>query len=66
MDNIKYKSINLKLSEKVFKDVKKSLLIRKIADNSGGLHDQLLIKIIKFITDNEKEVSIEYKEERLK
>ena len=37
-----------------------------MADNISGITDQVLIKIIKYITDNEKEVQIEFKEEREK
>ena len=37
-----------------------------MADNTNGITDQLLIKIIKYISDKEKEVQIEYKKEREK
>ena len=64
MSKIKYKKIELKISEKVFSDVKQSLFIRKMADNASGLNDQVLVKIIKFITDGEDKVEISYKTER--
>lgn len=64
MASIKYKTIKLKISEKVFRDVQNSLITRGMADNISGITDQVLIKIIKYITDNEKEVQIEFKEER--
>ena len=64
MNEIKYKKIELNISENVFKDIKQSLLIRKMADNASGLNDQVLVKIIKFITDGEDKVEISYKTER--
>ena len=64
MNKIKYKKIKLKISEKVFRDVQNTLITRGMADNISGITDQVLIKIIKYITDNEKEVQIEFKEER--
>ena len=64
MASIKYKTIKLKISEKVFRNVQNSLITRGMADNISGITDQGLIKIIKYITDNEKEVQIEFKEER--
>ena len=66
MSKIKYKSIKLKISEKVFKDIQNSLITRGMADNLSGITDQVLIKIMKYITDNEKEVQIEFKKEREK
>jgi len=64
MSKIKYKHIKLKISHKVFRDVQNSLIARGMADNTSGITDQVLIKIIKNITDEEKEVQIEYKKER--
>jgi len=66
MAKIKYKTIKLKISESVFKDLQSALIIRTMADNKSGLNDQVLIKIMKYITDNEKIVQIEYKKEREK
>ena len=66
MNKIKYKKIKLKISEKVFRDVKTLLIARGLADNTDGITDQVLIKIIRYITDNKKEVQIEYKKEREK
>lgn len=64
MSEIKYKHIKLKISHKVFRDVQNSLITRAMADNTNGITDQILIKIIKYISDKEKEVQIEYKKER--
>jgi hypothetical protein len=64
MNKIKYKKIELKISEKLFRDVQNSLITRGMADNLNGIPDQVLIKIIRYITDNKKEVQIEYKKER--
>ena len=64
MNKIKYKSIEVKISEKVFRDVKNTLISKGMADNTNGITDQVLIKIIRHITDKEKEVQIEYKKER--
>ena len=61
---IKYKSIKIKISEKVFRDIKNTLIIKGMTDNTNGITDQVLIKIIRHITDKEKEVQIEYKKER--
>ena len=61
---IKYKHIKLKISHKVFRDVKNTLISKGMADNTNGITDQVLIKIIRHITDKEKEVQIEYKKER--
>ena len=66
MSEIKYKHIKLKISHKVFRDVQTLLIARGLADNTEGITDQVLIKIIKHITDNKKEVQIEYKKEREK
>jgi len=66
MNKIKYRKIELKISNKVFRDVQNSLITRGLADNTEGITDQVLIKIIKHITDNKKEVQIEYKKEREK
>jgi hypothetical protein len=66
MNKIKYKKIELKISNKVFRDVQNSLITRGLADNTEGITDQVLIKIIRYITDNKKEVQIEYKKEREK
>ena len=63
---IKYKSIKIKISEKVFRDVKNTLITKGMADNINGITDQVLVKIIKSMTDKEKEVQIEYKTEREK
>jgi hypothetical protein len=64
MSKIKYKKIGVKISEKVFRDVKNTLITKGMADNIGGITDQVLVKIIKSMTDKEKEVQIEYKTER--
>ena len=66
MSEIKYKHIKLKISHKVFQDVQNSLITRAMADNTSGITDAILIKIIKYISDKEKEVQIEYKKEREK
>tara|TARA_R110002020_G_scaffold3805_6_gene16862 strand:+ start:212 stop:412 length:201 start_codon:yes stop_codon:yes gene_type:complete len=66
MNKIKYKKIELKISNKVFRDVQNSLIARGLADNTDGITDQVLIKIIRHMTDKEKEVQIEYKKEREK
>ena len=66
MAKIKYKTIKLKISENIFKDLKSSLIMRTMAGNKSGVNDQVLIKIMKYITDNEKIVQIEYKKEREK
>tara|TARA_R110000823_G_C15909133_1_gene497591 strand:+ start:1549 stop:1749 length:201 start_codon:yes stop_codon:yes gene_type:complete len=66
MNKIKYKKIELKISNKVFRDVQNSLIARGLADNTDGITDQVLIKIIRHMTDNKKEVQIEYKKEREK
>tara|TARA_R100000781_G_scaffold68279_1_gene42985 strand:- start:1175 stop:1375 length:201 start_codon:yes stop_codon:yes gene_type:complete len=66
MSEIKYKHIKLKISQKVFRDVQNSLIARGLADNTDGITDQVLIKIIRHMTDNKKEVQIEYKKEREK
>jgi len=63
MSKIKYKSIKIKISEKVFRDVKNTLITRGMADNINGIADQVLVKIIKSMTDKEKEVEIKYKTE---
>ena len=60
---IKYKSIKIKISEKVFRDVKNTLITKGMADNINGIADQVLVKIIKSMTDKEKEVEIKYKTE---
>ena len=64
MSKIKYKKIGVKISEKVFRDVRNTLITKGMADNIGGITDQVLVKIIKSMTDKEKEVQIEYKTER--
>lgn len=64
MDKIKYKKIELNISEKVFSKMKQDIIIRKMADNAYGLNDQILIKIVKYITDGEDKVEISYKTER--
>ena len=66
MAKIKYKTIKLKISESVFRDLQSALIIRTMADNKSGINDQVLLKIMKYITDNEKIVQIEYKKEREK
>lgn len=66
MSEIKYKHIKLKISQKVFRDVKNTLISKGMADNIGGITDQVLVKIIKSMTDKEKQVKIEYKTEREK
>jgi|TARA_R100000458_G_C8073580_1_gene111321 hypothetical protein len=64
MSKIKYKKIGVKISEKVFRDVKNTLITKGMADNIGGITDQVLVKIIKSMTDKEKEVEIKYKTEK--
>lgn len=64
MSKIKYKSIKIKISEKVFRDVKNTLITKGMADNINGIADQVLVKIIKSMTDKEKEVEIKYKTEK--
>jgi len=64
MSKIKYKKIGLKISEKVFRDVKNTLITKGMADNINGITDQVLVKIIKSMTDKEKEVEIKYKTEK--
>ena len=66
MSKIKYKKIGVKISEKVFRDVKNTLITKGMADNIGGITDKVLVKIIKSMTEKEKEVQIEYKTEREK
>ena len=63
---IKYKHIKLKISQKVFRDVKNTLITKGMADNINGIADQVLVKIIKSMTDKEKEVEIKYKTEKEK
>ena len=63
MSKIKYKHIKLKISHKVFRDVKNTLITKGMADNINGIADQVLVKIIKSMTDKEKEVEIKYKTE---
>ena len=63
MSKIKYKKIRVKISEKVFRDVKNTLITKGMADNINGITDQVLVKIIKSMTDKEKEVQIKYKTE---
>ena len=64
MSKIKYKKIEVKISEKVFRDVKNTLITKGMADNINGIADQVLVKIIKSMTDKEKEVEIKYKTEK--
>ena len=64
MSEIEYKHIKLKISEKVFRDVKNTLITKGMADNINGIADQVLVKIIKSMTDKEKEVEIKYKTEK--
>jgi len=64
MSKIKYKKIKIKISEKVFRDVRNTLITKGMADNIGGITDQVLVKIIKSMTDKEKEVEIKYKTEK--
>tara|TARA_Y100001938_G_scaffold135566_1_gene197373 strand:- start:286 stop:480 length:195 start_codon:yes stop_codon:yes gene_type:complete len=64
MSKIKYKKIGVKISEKVFRDVKNTLITKGMADNINGIADQILVKIIKSMTDKEKEVEIKYKTEK--
>jgi hypothetical protein len=64
MSKIKYKKIGVKISEKVFRDVKNTLITKGMADNINGISDQVLVKIIKSMTDKEKEVEIKYKTEK--
>jgi len=64
MSKIKYKKIKIKISEKVFRDVRNTLITKGMADNIGGIADQVLVKIIKSMTDKEKEVEIKYKTEK--
>jgi hypothetical protein len=64
MSKIKYKKIGVKISEKVFRDVKNTLITKGMADNINGIADQVLVKIIKSMTDKEKEVEIKYKTEK--
>jgi len=66
MSKIKYEKIGLKISEKVFRDVRNTLITKGMADNINGIADQVLVKIIKSMTDKEKQVKIEYKTEREK
>jgi len=66
MSKIKYKKIGVKISEKVFRDVKNTLITKGMADNINGIADQVLVKIIKSMTDKEKEVEIKYKTEKEK
>ena len=66
MSKIKYKKIGVKISEKVFRDVKNTLITKGMADNINGIADQILVKIIKSMTDKEKEVEIKYKTEKEK
>jgi len=64
MSKIKYKKIGVKISEKVFRDIKNTLITKGMADNINGIADQVLVKIIKSMTDKEKEVEIKYKTEK--
>ena len=64
MNKIKYRKIKLKISKKVFRDVKNTLITKGMADNINGIADQVLVKIIKSMTDKEKEVEIKYKTEK--
>jgi hypothetical protein len=64
MNKIKYKKIGVKISEKVFRDVKNTLITKGMADNINGIADQVLVKIIKSMTDKEKEVEVKYKTEK--
>ena len=58
------KEIKLIINDDVYRDLKNSIFARKLAANNSGLQDAAIDKIIKAINDDEKEITLQYKNKR--
>ena len=58
------KEIKLIINDDVFSDLKNSIFARKLAVAHGGIQDLAIDKIIKAINNNEKEIKLQYKQNK--
>jgi hypothetical protein len=58
------KEIKLIIEDDVYRDLKNSIFARKLAANNSGLQDAAIDKIINAINDDEKKITLQYKNKR--
>lgn len=56
------KKITLLIADNVYKELRGSQMFRMMLDNSFGIQDEFIKKILSSIENNEKEVEIKYKD----
>ena len=58
------KEIKLRIDNKVYKDLKSHLMIKKIACSLGGIADSGWGKVVTAIENNKEEVLLKYKKKK--
>ena len=58
------KEIKLSIDDKVYRDLKSHLMIKKIACSLGGIADSAWGKVITAIEDDKDELLLKYKRDR--
>ena len=57
------KEIKLKIDKKVYRDIREHLMVKKLSDNFGGVVDSAMGKIISYMDDDKKELTLKYKKD---
>tara|TARA_Y100000310_G_scaffold128275_1_gene127445 strand:- start:673 stop:855 length:183 start_codon:yes stop_codon:yes gene_type:complete len=58
------KEIKLRIDDKVYRDLKSHLMVKKIACSLGGVADSAWGKVVTSIENNKEEVLLKYKKDR--
>ena len=58
------KEIKLIIDDDVYRDLKNAIFARKLAVSNSGLQDVAIDKIIKAINDDDKEITLQYKNKK--
>lgn len=58
------KTITIKISDKVFEELRNHMGIRCMTDEASGVVDAFVVKVIKSIDDGESEIGIKMKGEK--
>lgn len=58
------KKITLELTDRVYSELKSDLIIKKMSGNLYGTQDEMFMKLMKALRDNEPELALAYKDEK--
>ena len=60
------KEITIHITDRAYSELKSSMIVKKISGNMYGAQDEVFMKMIKAIENNEQTLDISLKEEREK